>query len=186
MARPSKLTPGQRDELMRRRDAGESAAALAREYGVSETMVSRMVSQVSQFQVSQVANQLVEARRAVAALPLADQHRAMTMADRLMEINKGLAEIAVNGIKTSKRLSEIAAKQAMQVDERDPMESAEKLQAIAALTKIANEASQTGLKLAIANQQQNTISMGAVESAPVRRIEIVAMTNDDKSNRTAA
>ena len=42
MGRPPKLTPHQRREALKRRDAGESLTDIARTYGVSHTTIARL------------------------------------------------------------------------------------------------------------------------------------------------
>ena len=42
--RPPKLTPHQRREAIKRRDAGEALAEIARTYGVSHTTIGRLTS----------------------------------------------------------------------------------------------------------------------------------------------
>lgn len=153
MARPSKLSPEQWEQIKTRRALGESAAALAREFGISETSISKRVSQdVSQ--VSQLAKQIVETRVAMGALPLADQHRVMRLADKLMAISNKLGEAAEMGADTAAKMSALANRQIANINQADPMESADKLQAIAGLTKIANEASNIPLKVLALSQSQ--------------------------------
>jgi DNA invertase Pin-like site-specific DNA recombinase len=42
MGRPPKLTPHQRREALKRREAGESLTDIARTYGVAHTTISRL------------------------------------------------------------------------------------------------------------------------------------------------
>lgn len=153
MPRPSKLTAAQWEEIKTRRALGESAAALSREFGISETSISKRVSQYVP-QVSQLAKQIVETRVAMDALPLADQHRVMRLADKLMAISAKLGEAAEMGADTAARMSALANKQISKINPDDPMESAEHLQAIAGLTKIANDASAIPLKVIALSQSQ--------------------------------
>jgi S-adenosylmethionine synthetase len=42
MGRPPKLTPHQKQEALRRREAGESLSDIARTYGVAHTTIARL------------------------------------------------------------------------------------------------------------------------------------------------
>jgi transcriptional regulator with XRE-family HTH domain len=82
MGRPSKLSPRAWDALAARLLAGERAADLAREFGVSKSAVSeRLSGQVKT--VRRVAWQLFDAEQAVRALPRAEQVAALRIADDL-------------------------------------------------------------------------------------------------------
>jgi N-acyl-D-aspartate/D-glutamate deacylase len=61
---------------------------------------------------------------------------------------KSLAEAAELGAQTSAILSAIAREQAEKIDKNEPMEDPEKLQAISALMKMANDAAALGMSLA--------------------------------------
>ena len=151
MGRLSKLTPEQWGQLKKRLDAGESAAALSREYGVSQPVISNRFSKQSK-DVRKTAELIAEGQNALAALPIAQQYQAISLAEKLRNISKSLAHAAENGAATAHRLSAIANTQAQKINDADPMESQEQLQAISALTKIANDAAALGLGLVNANK----------------------------------
>lgn len=146
MGRPSKLTPDQWAEVERRLNAGEGASALAREYGISQPVISNRFSKVSN-NIKSVASIIAKGQDELARLPVAQQYQALSLAEKLRSISSNLACAAENGSKTAKTLSGIASKQAEMVNESDPMESQETLQAISALTKICNDASSLGIGL---------------------------------------
>ena len=147
MGRPSKLTPAQKDEVARRLAAGEGVRALAREFAIDPSAISRLgVAQQSQ-QVRNVAQQMAEAQDALAALPVAQQYRALDLAERLRNISSNLAGAAEYGAATSHRLAAIANAQVQQIDDANPMDSQGVLQAISALTKMSNDASVLGMNL---------------------------------------
>jgi hypothetical protein len=154
MGRPSKLTPKQWDALERRLLAGERAADLSREYGVSKTAISARFSKRIET-VKAVANQLVSAEASLRALPLSEQLSALTLADELRAISSHLAGAAKFGAATAHRLAGIAHAKVHEVDDAAPLtkESRESLQDIAVLTKIANEASLLGKDLLTINRE---------------------------------
>lgn len=169
MARPSKLTADQWEQIKTRRALGESAADLSREFGISETSISKRVSQAVP-QISQLAKQIVDTRTAMNALPLADQFRVMKLADKLMEISSKLGEAAEYGADTAARMSALANKQIKKINADDPMETADVLQSIAGLTKIANEASVIPLKTIAALAQSQKES--AEDAPPPARVVV--------------
>ena len=80
------------------------------------------------------------------------QAQAISLAEKLRNISNSLAHAAENGAATAHRLSAIANLQVQKIDEEEPMNSQEQLQAISALTKIANDAASLGLGLVNANK----------------------------------
>ena len=149
MGRPSKLTPTQWDEIGRRVAGGESAAALAREFEVSQTGISIRFSKESKVKVQTLATEL-------AALPIKEHSAVVTLADEMRAISNNLAAGSRYGSATAKRLHELAhgAVQKMAVDDDTPLEAhIETLKGVAAFTRTANEAASTGLALLNANKE---------------------------------
>jgi hypothetical protein len=154
MGRTSKLTEKQWESIGKRLLDGESARSLGREFGVAESAIrKRLSAQVGQ--VKTVANQLVETERAFNALPISAQISARTLANRLLAISDHLAGAAEYGAATAHRLSGIAHMKANEIDDAKPLdaESLESLRGIAALTKMANDASEIGVNLLRANKE---------------------------------
>jgi hypothetical protein len=67
--------------------------------------------------------------------------------DLLAGISASLTEAALSGAMTARRLADIAAAKSAGIDPENPMEQQEDLQAISALTKMANEAASLGLSM---------------------------------------
>ncbi len=153
MGRPSKLSPDQWKELERRLNAGESAAILSREFGISQGVISNKFSKVSK-EIRKTAEVLAAGANMLAQLPVAQQYQAMSLADKLRNISNHLAGAAEFGAATAHRLSGIANGQVAKIDDANPMESHETLQAIATLTKMANDSSVIGVNLLNANKEQ--------------------------------
>lgn len=152
MARPSKLSPEQWQDIERRLSAGESPSALAREFGVHPSQVTRRVSHVAQ-KVRDVAQQVAKAQTALAELPPQQQYNALSLADKLRSISTSLASAAELGAKTSHRLQALANSEVGKVDDAAPMESLEALKGVSALTKLANDSASIALNLLAANKE---------------------------------
>lgn len=152
MGRPSKLTPDQWREVERRLNAGESAAVLSREFGVSQPVISNRFSKVSK-EVRKTAEAIAESQNMLAVLPVAQQYQAISLAEKLRNISSNLASAAEYGAATAHRLQAIAHAQVQKIDDAEPMNSQEQLQAISALTKIANDAGRGGLELLNASRK---------------------------------
>lgn len=155
MARPSKLSDKQWDELQRRVLAGEKPADLAREYGVSKTAISVRVSKRVEG-VKAVANQIVDAEQALQRLPISEQLQAVSLAAKLRAISDNLASAAMHGAATAHRLTALANTEVAKVDDADPLsaKSLEAMKGVAALTRLANESSTIALNLVAANKER--------------------------------
>lgn len=165
MARPSKLTDAQWEKIGKRLLDGESAASLAREFGISKANISARFSERIR-NVKEAANQIVTAERSLSMLNVSEQIAARSLADRLKAISGHLAGAAEFGAATAHRLAGIANAKINEVDDSQPLsdESRIALQDVAALSKMANEASQIGMNLLKANQE-------AVDAANRREVE---------------
>jgi hypothetical protein len=95
----------------------------------------------------------------LAVLPVAQQYQAISLAEKLRNISSNLASAAEYGAATAHRLQAIAHAQVQKIDDADPMNSQEQLQAISALTKISNDSAKLGTDLISANK-------GATEPQP--------------------
>ena len=151
MARPSKLTQAQWDDIERRLLSGETARALAREYGVSESGIRKKFGahqnlSAQSAQVRTVAEKLAEANTALTALPPAQRPVAISLADKLQAISSSLAEAAALGADTSQRLAKIANKTANAIPEEGELgeDHMDKLKGVAVLTRMANDAGSMG------------------------------------------
>jgi hypothetical protein len=155
MGRPSKLSPEQWETIGKRLAAGETRTKLAREYGVDESAIRRRISPITPA-VRNVAEKLAEAQNELAALPVAHQYTALSLADDLRAVSTHLAGAAKYGSATAHRLAGIAHNKVAEIDNAAPLDSdsREALRDVAALTKLANEAASTGLNLLAANKDR--------------------------------
>lgn len=170
MARPSKLTDAEWEKIGKRLLAGESASSLAREFGVSKAAVSGRFSERVK-NIKDAANQIVAAESALSKLNVSEQIAARSLADDLKAISEHLAGAARYGAMTAHRLSGIAQGKVLNIDDAQPLDdkSRKELSDIAALTKMANEASDIGINLLKANKDtiDELNKKGAERASPV-------------------
>lgn len=154
MARPSKLTDAQWEQIGKRLLANESAASLAREFGVSKASISTRFSKRVE-NVKSVANQIVATESALAKLNVSEQIAARSLADELKAISTHLAGAARLGAMTAHRLAGIAQNKVLEVDDAAPLDEKSRtaLSDIAVLTKMANGSAEIGLNLLKANKE---------------------------------
>lgn len=163
MGRPSKLSPDQWREVERRLNAGESAAVLSREFGVSQPVISNRFSKVSK-EVRKTAEAIAESQNMLAVLPVAQQYQAISLAEKLRNISANLASAAEYGAATAHRLQAIAHAQVQKIDDADPMNSQAQLQAISALTRISNDSAKLGADLVTASNRNKPDEPSPVSS----------------------
>jgi len=155
MARPSKLTDKQWEEIKSRMLKGEKAADLSREYGVSKTSISERLSERIRTMKS-VSNQLVTAEQNLKALPVSEQVTVLNFVDDLKAISTNLASAGKFGAINANQLSRLANQQLNTVNEENLLtgEGMVALKTVSALQDMANEASKVPLGLLNANKEQ--------------------------------
>lgn len=151
MGRKSKLNERQWAEVQRRMLDGEPIRALAREFGVSEGSLRAQKSKRVET-IKDVANQVVATECAIKSLDFDAQCAVNDYASKLRSMASNLLSAAHSGSVTSARLAAIAEKESQKINPDEPMESAEQLQAIAALNRLGNDAAQIGLQVLKVNQ----------------------------------
>ena len=152
MGRKSKLSPSQWEDIGRRLVAGEVPSDLARMYGVHPSQITRRVLAQKSQKVRFVAEQIAQAQTALAGLPIADQHTALSLAEKLRSISDNLASAAEYGAKTAHRLHALANSEVSKIDDAEPMGSIDNLRNVGALTKLANDSAHVALNLIAANK----------------------------------
>lgn len=148
--RPPALSPAQQQEVQRRLAAGETVSALAAEFGVGRATI-RQFSTVSAT-VRKVAEKVAAAQAELEALPPAQQHQVLSLADRLRKVSDSLADAAVAGADTSRHLHALANAAARKINAETFKTAGEDLRAVAALTKMANEAAAVPIGLMSASK----------------------------------
>jgi len=180
MARPSKLSPAQWREIESRLAAGEGASDLAREHGVHPSQITRRVTQVSQ-KVRNVAQSLAKSQAELAALPVAQQYAAVSLAEKLRSISGSLASAAELGAKTAHRLHALANSEVAKVDDAEPLQSLDALKGVGVLAKLANESSQIAVNLLSANREtmREEAKPTAPDAAPTAGVLVVPGVLDE-------
>jgi len=150
--RPPVLTPAQQEEVRRRLAAGEGVRALAAEFKVGKATIGRLAGHAGQ--IRDVAEKVVMAQTALEQLPLAHQHQALSLAEKLRNISMSYASAAELGARTAHRFHALANSEAQKVDDANPLsaESLEAMRGIAVLTKIGNDALVPASNLLAANK----------------------------------
>ncbi|MFM0044111.1 helix-turn-helix domain-containing protein [Paraburkholderia sediminicola] len=154
MGRPSKLTDAQWETIGKRLLANESAASLAREYGVSKAVISARFSKRTET-IKTVAKQIVDVERSLSFLNVSEQLAARSLADDLKAISNHLTGAARFGAATAHRLSGIAHAKVEEIDDAAPLDtqSIETLKGVAVLTRMANSSSEIAINLLRANKE---------------------------------
>ena len=163
MGRRSKLTEQQWNALSERLLRGESRRSLAKEFGISEAAVREKLSARVE-ETKAVANQIYNTNQLVKSLPMAQQISAQNLAEEMMAISTNLASAGRSGAIIASRIMQIAVQQTRRINKDDPMESADVLQGIAALTRISNDASNIGM--AVVKQNQSLLEPPPTEQQP--------------------
>ena len=176
-----RLSKHQWDEIIRRATV-EPNTKLAEEFGIPESTIRARIKKemtrpesesdsptgkAIKQEVRAAAEKIVESRQALANLTETGRKVAYSLADELEMLGRTLMASAQNGARTSRKLSAIAAKQVAAVNREKPMESQEELQAIAALTKISNEAGSMGMSLLNLGRAQAFAQANEKEAQPV-------------------
>ena len=164
MSRPPALNPQQQAEVRAKLAAGEGVRALAREYGVGIATINRLSDHT--YRVRKVAETLADAQTELAALPIAHQHQAVSLAEKLREASQNIAAAACHGAATAHRLSAIANAQAQKIDDVDPFADVDALKNIHGLTRMANDASSIALGLLSANKDAAAAAQKEQPPAP--------------------
>lgn len=165
MGRPSKLSDSQWAEVAKRLVAGEKAADLAREFGISKTAISVRVSKRAET-IQEVAQKIVETERALGQLEVADQLVVVNLASKLRAMSEDLVDAGSMGAKTALKLHAIAHQQISTIDVRAKLtpEAIEVVKSVAAISRTANEASAIGVGLM--TNQKKTVEKSIHDELP--------------------
>lgn len=122
MGRPSKLTPQQWDDVIRRHLDGESISKLAAEFEISRAAMSEKVKERAD-KIKAVANQMVAAEREFKSLPVSDRVHAVTVRDRLSVLMDVYLQTAETAARNSMHMHNLAAEQKQFIDDATPFGS---------------------------------------------------------------
>ena len=190
MGRKSALTPEQWAEISRRvYVGGESICSLAAEFGVNESSIRRKIKPDSagSAQNNPEIRALAERKAAadaeservalqIARMPIPAQHVVNDLSALLRSVSMNLALASDLGSKTARVAAHHANVLISKVDDADPTgaHGIETLKGVAALTKLANEASSIGLNLLNANRDR----MPAAEVNETPSIDVTKLSNE--------
>lgn len=167
MARRSKLSVAQWDEIEKRLLRGESKRAIAKditERGIPITEGAIRQKFGDRVEIGkQLANQIVAADAKLKSLPMSTQVNINSLIDELKAVSMHLASAAKYNAATAHRMAAIANAQAEKIDDANPMGDEDALKAVAGLTRMANDASQIPVALLNANKERVAIMQ---DSAP--------------------
>ena len=171
MGRKSKLSHAQWEALALDRMHGVPDRELGRKYGVADTSIRNHFKKIgAQPSVQAAAHMMIELDAVLEKMPISAQESSKRLAASLKTISANLAMAALIGSDTSYRVAVIANSQVDKIDPAAPMDAQEHLQAIAALTRISNDAGSQGLGLLNATKKDAPIS------EPHARIERIVRT----------
>lgn len=154
MGRPKALTEKQQQQVIIRSMAGESNRSIARDLGVTEPIVRRIVSSQAKV-IKSASNQIVAAEAEISRLPILSQNVARDYLADLRAISNNLARAALNGSASAAKLTEVAAKEIQKATASDEIDI-EGMKIATALQKSANDAAMLGVQLIQANKDKNT------------------------------
>lgn len=158
MARPSKLTDDELAALRDRHINGESIRSLAKEVGMGESSLRERISAQSA-QIKKAANQIVETKRTLKALPLSAQIAAHTRAEMLTQMGDRISSAGNDTALVSEMFAKAARDATSQImfkamgDDGETIsperlaECTEEIAAVMKSTMVSNEASKISLKL---------------------------------------
>lgn len=150
MPKPSPLSLKQWEDIQKRLLSGEAGRVLAREFGVSETAIRKKFGSQTKV-VKSIGTELFKAEQKFKDLSLSSKIMVRTFADDLHAMNLHMSGAGKFSSATAHRLAGIAHSQVDKIDDANPMESQEVLQAISALTKMSNDAAVIPLGLIKSN-----------------------------------
>lgn len=154
MARPSKLTDKQRDEIQRRHATGETTRALAKVYKVSQATIATIVSGQTET-VQRLAASIVSDERTLASLPVSAQATVLTLADRLRGISEGLGAAAHHNANVAARFAKMADRKAEEFEQLTLLKPERaNLRDICELVDTATRAGSLGSNLLNANRNK--------------------------------
>ena len=156
MARPSKLTEKQWAEIGRRLTKGEKVRSLAKEFGVSHTIISDRFSDRLETiktlakKVVRAQQEMDETEKAIKSLPVSDQWSVMSLADDLKAI---ASNMAAGSRIASENYQILQAKQRKALDDLSDDPTQEELRVVKDLSEICNLTAKVPVALMTTKQQ---------------------------------
>jgi len=139
MGRKSSLTPEQWQEVIRRHlVGGESIRSLAREYGIAESSMREYIRAHKQ-KIENASNQIINATRAINALPISSQITAHSLAQKKMLLQDGAADVAIDMQAVASRIGKAARSKVNSITD-DELLDGEMMKGIMATAIVVNNA----------------------------------------------
>ena len=147
------LTEAQWKDIIRRAVVDNvTPYILGKEYGIPASTIRSRLKSAQIAQVKPLANQLSKISSEIGKMDNFAQALTFSLSNRLCNISNDLAEMAELGAGTGKTLFAIAAAQKLKIDKENPMETADVLQAIGALTELGNKSAAVGREMLANNK----------------------------------
>ncbi len=185
MGRKSKLTDAEWASLAKRLADGEKGCALAKAAGISSNALKKHIgSRVHQ--TKDVAYQIIATQEALNKLPIGAQINAVNLASKLRSTSEHLAGAAEMGAMTAFRMNSIAYTESLKVNDKNPLESVDKLKNVSASIEIANRAASVGLNLLAANKDflaKNPSSGDLTQSQKIERLKKILASAEERGGK---
>lgn len=173
MPRLTDLTEKQWAKIKTRMMANEPVRALAREFGISEGAIRKRFGARAK-KIKTLANQLVTAEKEIEKEDVGTQAEVRSYADRLRRIMDNMSDGAEHGAATYAKAARMAKAALDRVDEDNPMDYVEHIQAASALTRVANDAATVPL-VVIKHHESKPLPEISTPSIDVSKVSTAAL-----------
>ncbi len=175
--RPEKLKPSQVEEIKRRVAGGETLRSLAKEFGVSHSVISAKCS-VKAERLRTIARAKLEVDRVFDHLPVSDQGTVINLMDQMKSISAGLMRVADLNGKTATLIAEKGHRKAQKLG-NDP--SIDDLREIAAYADTGNKLTSLGVSLVqVTKDQMEPLSKDEGLAEAIRKGRLRAIDAEDR------
>lgn len=152
MGRKSALTAKQWKEIEQRFYAGESASALAREFGITEAAIRKRFG-ARKIGAKALSIKIVEFENTMKETDLGTKILARTYADKILAMQDLSSDVGINGLTLAKRLGDALNKQVELKKDIELMDEGAMRQLMTAGMTI-NTHSKIGMDMMVANSKQ--------------------------------
>lgn len=169
--RPSKLDARSRSEIGRRLALGEKASALAKEFRVGKTTMTRLFSGRVQ-KLQELGQSLAQTELEIDRLPISEQVTVRSLADQLKDLGASLLDTAVTNGRTARIMATKAEKAASVLTETSTLDD---LRVPAAYIEVSNKATSLGMSL-LSNHKEAAVPGKTLEELIVGANDSLAET----------
>ena len=168
MGRKSALTQKQWKEIEQRFYAGESASALAREFGISEAAIRKRFG-ARKCEAKKLANQMVALEVELKECDLGTKILARTYADKILAMQELSSDVGINGLTVAKRLGDVLTRKVAEKTD-DELMDVDHVRQISAVGFAINAHSKIGMDMMVANAKQPKSPVDDDQSAFLREL----------------